>query len=50
MKKIIWNYNDIDSIKKAEKKKLTFENLGYRLIHTYSNVFTGESKLTYKVN
>jgi hypothetical protein len=41
MKKYItWNNFDINSIKLAEQKKIQFENLGFKLIHTTSNCLT----------
>lgn len=45
-----FNWNDIKSIKKAERKKSLFENKGYSLLNQTLNSITGEATFTYKIN
>lgn len=37
---VTWNRFDLESIKKAEKKKAMAENKGYTLVHQTSNSLT----------
>ncbi len=43
-----WNENDLVSIKKAERKKKTLENKGYRLEGTMVSTVTGHCCFAYK--
>lgn len=44
---IEWNDNDLASIEAAEKRKALFENKGYTLIDSKTNIITGKNSLTY---
>lgn len=48
--KVVYNFNDLKSIEKAEKKKLKLENKGYALKHEFVNSITGNCVLTYETN
>jgi len=45
MVKVIWNWNDIKSIREANKLKARLENQGYTLVDTFNS--TNKSSLIY---
>jgi hypothetical protein len=48
MKLITFNTNDPLQIKRAERLKTKYENLGYSLVNTSVNSVTGICVITYK--
>lgn len=39
-KYVVCNWNSLKSIRKSEKRKAKFENEGYTLVHTKSDIWT----------